>query len=468
MVAAAAMRDHAMWRDELQAWCLARDSNSFLMLIRNARHEGHPLLWHTLLFGLTRATTRPEAMQALHLAIGAASAWILLKYAPFPLAYRVAMVLGYYWWFEYTVISRNYGIAMLLISAALVVRHTMRPRILLACWLLALAMQTHLLAAIIAAVLGVIIIVEHALDWRAVGIVLFGLILSALQIVPPSDQTIYANNFTTLDTDRLVSVLSRPLEAYFPFPTLGVHFWNTTFVEKCLPAQLTVPFSLAVVVLFAIGLRRCRTALAFYLISTIALEWIFYVKISGPYARYSGFLFAVLIYAYWMARDRNNVERSPTRPMPLLLSAILILQVLASGAAFWLSGRYPFSGAKAVANYLERNHLQDYPLCGARSPNTSPIAGYLNRRLYYLVDRRHGTFIVWNSDPQEKLNEQTVIDSARAAARSLHHDAILIRSHVQGEAAYSQAEGFKLLYSSPPSTVPDEQFYVYLVRSSST
>jgi hypothetical protein len=35
---------HEMWRNELQAWLLARDSDSLAELWRNTRYEEHPLL----------------------------------------------------------------------------------------------------------------------------------------------------------------------------------------------------------------------------------------------------------------------------------------------------------------------------------------------------------------------------------------------------------------------------------------
>ena len=45
---------HENWRDEAQAWLLARDLNVF-QLISQMKYEGHPCLWHLILmpFALT-------------------------------------------------------------------------------------------------------------------------------------------------------------------------------------------------------------------------------------------------------------------------------------------------------------------------------------------------------------------------------------------------------------------------------
>src|SRR5258708_2333734 len=75
---------HEMWRDEIQAWLIPAGSASLGELIHNLRYEGHPALWHILLWIVTRVTTRPEAMQVLHLAISAAAVFLFARNAPFP------------------------------------------------------------------------------------------------------------------------------------------------------------------------------------------------------------------------------------------------------------------------------------------------------------------------------------------------------------------------------------------------
>ena len=54
---------HELWRDETQSWLIARDSTSLLDLFRNTHYEGHPLLWHYCLYGLSRISRNPLTMQ---------------------------------------------------------------------------------------------------------------------------------------------------------------------------------------------------------------------------------------------------------------------------------------------------------------------------------------------------------------------------------------------------------------------
>lgn len=114
---------HGMWLDELQHWCLARDGGSLAELFHNTRNEGHPPLWHLLLFGITRFTADPAWMQVLHTAIGVCTAAVVLWRAPFVWWWRVLIVFGYFFLFEYTVVARNYGLALLFMLVAADVRH---------------------------------------------------------------------------------------------------------------------------------------------------------------------------------------------------------------------------------------------------------------------------------------------------------------------------------------------------------
>jgi hypothetical protein len=145
---------HEMWRDEMQSWLIARSSLTLSELRDAIRYEGHPALWYLLLYGVTRLTQRPEAMQLLHVVIGSGCAFVFARSAPFPRWARLCFVLGYFSVYEYGVISRNYsiGIFLLFVAAALLPRRHERPWLL--GLLLALAAQTTAMALIVAAARG--------------------------------------------------------------------------------------------------------------------------------------------------------------------------------------------------------------------------------------------------------------------------------------------------------------------------
>ena len=76
---------HELWRDELQAWQIARASDGFHSLVHNTRYEGHPLLWFGLLYPIAHAHAGPGAMQLLQFFIASTTISVAVWRAPFTL-----------------------------------------------------------------------------------------------------------------------------------------------------------------------------------------------------------------------------------------------------------------------------------------------------------------------------------------------------------------------------------------------
>ena len=86
-----------MWRDELQAWLLARDSDTPITLLGNLKYEGHPGLWHLILMPLTRLPFGPVSMQIVHVLIASLSIFVLFAYAPFHWPVKCALSSAIFW-----------------------------------------------------------------------------------------------------------------------------------------------------------------------------------------------------------------------------------------------------------------------------------------------------------------------------------------------------------------------------------
>ena len=88
--------NHEMWRDELQAWMIARDSSSLIDLYNNLRYEGHPSLWYIFLYAITRFTDNPLAMQLFHLLIASGTIYVFAKFSPFTKLQKILFTFGYF------------------------------------------------------------------------------------------------------------------------------------------------------------------------------------------------------------------------------------------------------------------------------------------------------------------------------------------------------------------------------------
>jgi hypothetical protein len=107
--------NHVMWRDEVRAFSLAMQGQSILEMPVAARGYGHPLLWHVLLRLGDAVFGTKLVLPGLALAIGIAGAGILAFVARLSLPVMILTLFGGFAAYDYVVIARNYGLAMLLL-----------------------------------------------------------------------------------------------------------------------------------------------------------------------------------------------------------------------------------------------------------------------------------------------------------------------------------------------------------------
>ncbi len=139
---------HAMWRDEMQPFQIAANSSSIWDIFANIKYEVHPGLWYLLVWLVTRFWNDPVAMQILHIAI-AIGVWIIIyRWSPFGTAEKFLLIVGYFLFWEYFVLSRNYALVALIGFAFVALRHQ-RPRQNFIPWLLlGLLANAHVYGAI--------------------------------------------------------------------------------------------------------------------------------------------------------------------------------------------------------------------------------------------------------------------------------------------------------------------------------
>src|SRR6185437_6312463 len=117
---------HILWRDELNALAITWASPSISSLFWHIHREGHPWLWYLILWIPSRFT---QSVLVLKFVQGIVSTAIILFVAlrsPFRRWEKALVLAGYFFVFEYTVMSRMYGV-MLLAFVLYLWRRSARP-----------------------------------------------------------------------------------------------------------------------------------------------------------------------------------------------------------------------------------------------------------------------------------------------------------------------------------------------------
>lgn len=459
---------HEMWRDELQAWLIPAGSASVGELIHNLRYEGHPALWHFLLWALTRVTMRPEAMQVLHLAVSAAAVFVFARNAPFSRTVRALAVFGYFPLYEYTVLSRNYGLGMLFLFAACALFPLRRRSYLPVAGALALLANSNPYAWLVAVAFAGTLVLEPLWDREVraglrpadAGLALLvfaaGAAMAAAQMIPPPDGGFATIWFLELRPARVFRVLSTVARAWLPIPNPAVETaWNTNLLWH-LRNWVTALIGVVLIGVAVTALRRSRPALVLYIAGTAALLAFSYLKYAG-YARHHGVHFLLLLACLWIARAQN-----PERSRDRLLAGLLLVQVVAGAWIFGQDLLRPFSAARATAGFLRDPRYSEMVLVGLPDSVSAPVAGYLGRPFFYPQSRSLGTYVLWN---QDRVPEVPFGELCRILRRQLrqHREGILLVFNQPPPLCGARMKPEELA-SFRDSLLPEEGYGVYRLR----
>lgn len=445
---------HEPWRDEIQAWLLARDAHTPLELWRNTRYEGHPLLWHFFLWIVTRFSVNPLAMQALHWMVASAGSWVFLRHAPFPLWVRLGWILSYFPLYEYGAVSRNYGLTLLFLLVS--VASANRPRRATA----ALVLASHaspmgiLLAPFLAFTLPGMRREPRPQTWALLAA---GWGMAVWSCLPPPDYEHARGVMLGWDSFRAYYVLRGVAFSFLPLLKPEQHFWNNPMLLPFHPSASPMAFPLALLLVAGAGLLvvlalwRAKTVLLGWSLGFFALVGFFYVKVPGA-ARHHGFLLVWSILCLWLAPEwppKVHARR-------LFLAATLTAGLEASLVAAVMDWKLPFSAGKEIAAPT-RAACSGITIVGHPDWAASTVAGYLpGWSLFYPAANRFGSFVIWNlaRAQGEGMPEEQLIRTALRLGRP--EGACLLLNRPLASAGPCQ-----LVAASPTAIVADEAYWLY-------
>jgi hypothetical protein len=439
-VVAPTIARHEMWHDELNSWDVARDAHSLPGLFANMHFEAHPAIWYLCLYVVTRFTSDPLAMQALHLAIATGTAALIAWRSPFTALERWLLVFGYFFVYGFAVISRGYalGVLLALTVCALYVRSP--PRVWLLAVLLVLVANTSLYGVFLAVALSAAVIVDGRVA-RGPAALAAGLLVAAgiavsLITLYPAPDNMFAREWHRFDLSRIEGVLALAWSGYVPLPDFGAPSpWNSNLLTaeslNVLVLPKGVPAALLACLLIAsaiVMLRRHRGALAAYLIGTGLILLFVFLKYSGG-MRHHGHVFIVLVAALWIARRGVRPER-PNRAFV----ALLVCQLVA-GAYFVVEDlRRPFSFSKDLTAFV-RSLPRSTPVVVAEPSFLSfpgpVLSGYLRRPVTYVLRHRivRGSFMFPDAEHHEGATEADILARLQEFADERGSDVFVVTNN---------------------------------------
>jgi len=431
---------HVLWRDEVRALTLALSGNNLAGMAHAVHGEGHPLLWYVLLRVAHEAWSSVAVLPALGLAVGVAGAALLVFRAPFG-PWLMGMILaGRMMLFEYSVMARNYGIAMLAMFALAMAYPRYRQGGLVPGVLLFLLANTnvHSVILVVAFLLFWLadLVMEHGLaPSRALGnwalnaaLAALGIVICLATVYPPFNDAAgghvqigaYALSRALVFQGVLSSHLNIALQLALAGALIGALRWPPVALSLLAAA---LGFSLFFNAVYPGDYRHRALFLAF----AITLTWIAMARGKPAWP----------IDAALPASMRNALLRAQAWARTRLVTraawfccAIILLFNVGEGfdsVAAALANGAPRSQSAAFARFVAaRPDLRDATIIADPDYLVEPLPYYLDNPLYLQREHRFGSYVIFSRQAQRSLSLGQMLDNAHRLAATRQRPVILL------------------------------------------
>lgn len=336
----------------------------------------------------------------------------------------------------------------------------------------------------------------------AMVIFILGVAFSLYQIWPEKDNSFPAPYATSLfEFARWWQVAAKLFTTYLYIPQIEENFWNTNIYYKdpgiamgsiggwikqnpsFLWAWILMP-----IILFSSGiliLLRKPLILLLYCGTTLGLFSVYYYT-ALLHSRYCGYLLIALITCYWLAEyypekkyysgiksSLSELGRKINRPF---LTSVLVLNVVGAVVAYTMDLQYKFSTSKVASSYIKENRLDSLPLVGMTDFVVSPMATYLDTKLYYLQMSDTGSFTIWSKRRKDQMTFEESVAAVNAYMGTDKQRVLWIKNSapqvsMDGKTNQDMEKAIlmdnlqvDLLQKFEGGIVNDEKYYIYLVQ----
>jgi hypothetical protein len=499
--------NHEMWRDETQAWLIARDASTLTDLYENLKYEGHPGLWHLCLFLIAKFTHNPFAMQFFHILISTAVVGVFVKLSPFNILQKTLFTFSYFPLFEYNIISRNYNLGLLLIFLFCYL-FTRKNRNFISLFLvLALLANTNVYCLIICFCFSATLIIDTIRKHKSklnqyklsrkqiknliIGliIILLGIGISVFQLLPVAIQDtandIQQNIGQEAATSKfdLLSLLSTLFKrftyslrtiwySYIPIPKFWeYHFWTKNITNDSLILTFFAFIMSSFLLFYSIIIFIDKPiVLLLYLSGTGGIILFTWLKYQGA-LRHHGNLFIIFLACIWISRLVRKSYKIPKflqkityhfkKYQKKAITIILLIQALCGLYAYSMDLVFPFSKSEVASQFIQQRGLAEEFLLGSRDTIISPISAFLDKEIYYIEYERLGSF--FNNHQRKYIKSQSeLVDKIDAAIKNNSTKNVLILSfplnNEDSQLKFTKLNEFK------QAIVAEEQYHIYLVE----
>lgn len=398
---------HEAWRDEAQAWLLAREL-SFVDLIAQMKYEGHFLLWYLILMPFAKTGFPYVTTNIISWFITSISAWLILKYAPFKTYKKYLFIFSFPMLYLFPIVSRSYcliPLAITLIAIFYKERKTKQMRYVLAIALLA---NTHIIMLGMVGILLLEFFVEQLKNrksntkeenkrsiWSLVLILLL-LVISAIPLLGCLT--------TNQDIGFQKSLVQKLVDMFLLEPCIMIANIYCAFASKQYLFAIITMLTIIFAYFETINYRRE------YINILIIFLWqymIYAFIVSTSYQRAATGVLIIFFYRWIRVyKIKKEIKKIDKKITDITLLLLLIINIIGGMVYIGYEINNNYSTAYQVGEYIN-NNIEDgtVMVTGNQLEFCSSIIPYVSSdiKFYYIQEDKYFTYAVWNEKNREEI-----------------------------------------------------------------
>lgn len=397
------MLHHEPWRDEAQAWLLAKDL-SFTNILEFSRYEGHPMLWHLILMPFAKLGFPYITLNIISWLLMVITAVLIIYKAPFNKFLKISILISSPFIYFYISISRVYSlIALLLILLAIIYKHKEKMPCIYGLLILLLA-NTHITML---GMVGMLILdfyiknifiaiknkklKENKKLLLGFGIAVIGIILVFLQLLG------------SISSNEEVSLIEHKdyINMFKSYITVLV----VSYTGHSNDLFLTIAF-MAIIIMMILQVitfkKHKNSILIFY--GSIIFQLLVYVAVYQYLEQTMLTTYFIMLFCIWIAhyKEENYKENLVIDTIIIIISLITLLY---SWKMIKFDFVYNYSSSKETAKFITDNIEKGSLIISTEDSTASSVIPYCKEYKFYSPQRKEiFTYVRW--DAKRKVSTQ--------------------------------------------------------------
>lgn len=501
----ALISQHEPWRDEAQAWMLARDLPIW-RLPSMMSYEGHPIFWHLLIYPMAHLGGPIILQNFLALSLMGLAVALLLAHRQLPDPVKYIFIFSPFMMYFYPVVARSYALIPAILFGLALAWPIRRKHPLIYGLLLGLLVQTHVILIMTAFGLSLCYMVEVGMDflcWKkkqgcsqeadslssrgSVRDLKLGILALCMPLLSVLSLIVgFTSGETSSYLDIKVNSLATTLKKIFLggeaiMGRLYAIYGKDAAIALCLIMAASVAYiGLCLYICKRRGIsQRAPITAGIVLIFTLGFQgWmdamVYTFSLQKLYTAIYVYAWVIMITAdIWNLGQQEEAIEDSGRTEGLAGGLVLVGLAVVSSLALIASwdevdrdvDTYYSNGPEAAA-FIAQNIPEEAIILTDNQAEVSSILPYLpGRSFIYAPNGTHFTYVVWDSHWLDRMDYDDLAPAVEGYVdgdRPIYFISNINVPYIEDRDRLD--EDYELVYESNRASVKDEDYRIYRLR----